>query len=195
MIIYATKQTFERYKLKLPKELTPPINEIAETVIENERGNKILEWGAKLFYFDKKKCIQVVNFASKLTLFLVDVKVTDLENVGDMMAHYLLELYKTDKQMTEALKKMFEANPITCFEKLTDKSAIATLNTTQSRFADDGYRFYEFIRDGILHTLEINHAVNFDWLFTMKIIGKTEYIYAGEKFREIVLERYGGLED
>ena len=118
----------------------------------------------------------LVNFASKLTLFLVDVKVADLENVGDIMAHYLLELYKTDKQMTNALKKMFEANPITCFEKLTDKSVIATLNTTQSRFADDGYRFYEFIRDGILHT--------------MKIDGKTEYIYAGEKFKEIVLERY-----
>ncbi len=157
MIIYATKQTFERYKLKLPKELTHPINQIAETVIENESGDKILEWGAKLFYFDKRKCIQVVNFASKLTLFLVDVKVADLENVGDIMAHYLLELYK---------------------------------NTTQSRFADDGYRFYEFIRDGILHTLEINHAVNFNWLFTMKIDGKTEYIYAGEKFKEIVLERY-----
>lgn len=194
MIIYATKQTFERYKLKLPKEITPPINQIAEAVIENERGNKILEWGAKLFYFDKRKCIQVVNFASKLTLFLVDVKAADLENVGDMIAHYLLELYKADKQMTKALKKMFEANPIICFAKLTDKSAIATLNTTQSRFADDGYRFYEFIRDGILHTLEINHVVNFDWLFTMKINGKTEYIYAGEKFREIVLERYGRLE-
>ncbi|QOV18188.1 hypothetical protein INP51_09040 [Blautia liquoris] len=69
MIIYATKQTFERYKLKLPKELTPPINQIAEAVIENESGDKILEWGAKLFYFDKRKCIQVVNFASKLTLF------------------------------------------------------------------------------------------------------------------------------
>lgn len=51
MIIYATKQTFERYKLKLPKELTPPINQIAETVIENERGNKILEWGCKAVLF------------------------------------------------------------------------------------------------------------------------------------------------
>lgn len=177
--------------MKLPEELTPPINQIAEAVIENESGDKILEWGAKLFYFDKRKCIQVVNFASKLTLFLVDVKAADLENVGDMMAHYLLNLYTTDKQMAKALKKMFEANPITCFEKLTDKSAIATLNTTQSRFADDGYRFYEFIWDGILHTLEINHAVNFKWLFTVKIDGKTEYIYAGEKFKEIVLERYG----
>lgn len=187
MIIYATQQTFERYKLKYPKELTPPTCQIVKTVLENESGDKILEWGAKLFYFDKRKCIQVVNFASKLTLFLFDVKVADLKNLGDIIVHYLLELYKTDKQMIKALEKMFEANPITCFEKLTDKSAIATLNTTQRQFADNGYCFYEFIRDGVLHTLEINHAVNFNWLFTMKINGRTEYIYAGEKFREIVL--------
>ncbi len=191
MIIYATKQTFERYKLKLPSELSHPINMIAQTVIENESGDKLLEWGAKLFYFDRRKCIQVVNFASKFTLFLIDVRVADLENVGDMIAHYLLELYNEDKEMEKALKKMFEANPVTCFAKLTDKSAIATLNTTQSRFADDGYRFYEFIREGILHTMEINHAVNFKWLFTMKIEGKTEYFYAGEKLRELVIERYG----
>ena len=190
MIIYATQQTFKRYKLKYPKELTPPICQIVKTVLENESGDKIFEWGAKLFYFDKRKCIQVVNFASKLTLFLFDVKVADLKNIGDIMAHYLLELYKTDKRMTKALEKMFAVNPITCFEKLTDKSAIATLNTTQRQFADNGYCFYEFIRDGVLHTLEINHAVNFNWLFTMKINGRTEYIYAGEKFREIVLARY-----
>ena len=97
MIIYATKQTFERYKLKLPSELSHPINMIAQTVIENESGDKLLEWGAKLFYFDRRKCIQVVNFASKFTLFLIDVRVADLENVGDMIAHYLLELYKEDK--------------------------------------------------------------------------------------------------
>ena len=139
MIIYATKQTFERYKLKLPNELTPPIKQVAEAVIEDESGNKFLEWGAKLFYFDKRKCIQVVNFASKLTLFLVDVKVADLENVGNMMAHYLEQLYRADKQMVRALNKMFEESPIICFAKLTDKSAIATLNTTQSRFAEDGY--------------------------------------------------------
>ena len=129
MIIYVTKQTFQRYKLKLPNELTPPLNQIVEAVIQKESGDKILEWGAKLFYFDKRKCIQIVNFASKLTLFLVDIKLADLGNVGDMIARYLLELYKTDKQMTGALKRMFGTNPITCFGKLTDKSAIATLNT------------------------------------------------------------------
>ncbi len=81
MIIYATKLTFERYKLKPPAELKPPLNMVARTVIENESGDKLLEWGAKLFYFDKRKCIQVVNFASKFTLFLIDVKIADLENM------------------------------------------------------------------------------------------------------------------
>lgn len=191
MIIYATKLTFERYKLKLPADLAPPINRIAQAVIENESGDRLLEWGAKLFYFDRRKCIQAVNFASKLTLFLIDIKAADLVNIGNLVAHYLLELYKNDRQMTKALEKLFEENPVTCFAKLTDKSAIATLNTTQLGFAADGYRFYDYIRDNILHTLEINHDVNFDWMFTMKNSGKTDYFLAGEKFRELVLGRYG----
>ena len=67
---------------------------------------------------------------------------------------------------------------IIVFAKLTDKSIIAVLNDTQREFAYDEYRFYDFIQGGILHTLEINRKVNFGWL------------YAGEKFKEIALERY-----
>lgn len=191
MIIYATKQTFERYKLKEPKELTSPLNEIVETIIEKESGDKIHEWGAKLFYFDRRKCIQVVNFASKMTLFLIDVKVDDLENVGDMIANYLFELYKEDKQMVKALEHMFELHPFTCLDKLKEKSIIATLNSTQRGFAEDGYRFYDFISDGILHSLKINYTVNFDWVVTRKVDGKKEYFYAGKEFRKIVVDRFG----
>lgn len=48
MIIYATKQTFQRYNLKLPAELTPPVNMIAQAVIEKKaeigcwNGGKII---------------------------------------------------------------------------------------------------------------------------------------------------------
>lgn len=47
---YATKQTFERYKLKLMSELFPSINPTTESIIEQERGDKLLKWGGKLFY-------------------------------------------------------------------------------------------------------------------------------------------------
>ncbi|QQK08417.1 DUF6933 domain-containing protein [Miniphocaeibacter halophilus] len=190
MIIYATKQTFERYNLKYPKELSTQLGPIVKSIIKKESGDKILEWGAKLFYFDRRKCIQVVNFASKLTLFLIDIKVADIENIGDLMVNYLFELYKKDKLMIKAIEKLIEEHPIICFEKLIDKSIIATLNETQRSFAEDGYRFFDFIEEGILNSIEINRQVNFDWIFSLKINEKKEYIYAGEKFRELLLERY-----
>jgi len=191
MIIYTTKKTVERYKLKLPAELPPPINKDVQALMEKESGDKLLEWGAKLFYFDGKKCIQIVNFASKLTLILMDIKIADLENIGDMIAYYLFELYKKDKEMTKALEKMFEGTPMFCFAKLTDKGVIGTLNTTQSQLVYNGYCFFESIQDAVLYNVEINHAVNFEWVFNIKINGKTKYVRAGENFKKILLDRYG----
>lgn len=77
MIIYATKKTLERYNLKLPSQLNPSLRMLTESAIRAESGDGLLEWGAKLFYFDRRKCIQITNFASKFTLFLCDIKVAD----------------------------------------------------------------------------------------------------------------------
>lgn len=191
MIIYATKQTFDRLKLKMPAELKPRMDTVAQAVMDHEKGDRLCEWGRKLFYFDRRKCVQVVNFASKFTLFLVDIKLDDLPIMGQMIAEYIFGIYSADKKMQQALERMFEEYPIMCFSKLKDRSVIATLNSTQTRFANDGYRFYDFISDGILHTRDINYQVNFHWLFTMNSNGKTEYYYAGDKFKALVLKRWG----
>ncbi len=190
MIFYVTKQTFERYKLKMPEDMRFPINEIGKSIILREGGNRLLEWGGKLFYFDRRKCIQFVNFASKLTLFLFDIKMDDLPNVGNYMANYLFDIYSEDKKMTKSIERFFDEHPACCFSKLIDKSAIATLNHTQLSFADDGYRFYSFIENGILNTRKINRMINTDWLFTQKINGETEYFYAADKFKDLLTEMY-----
>lgn len=190
MIFYVTRKTVERYKLKMPEEMSFPTNEIAKATIVRESGNKLLEWGGKLFYFDRRKCIQFVNFASKLTLFLFDIKVDDLSMVGNYIANYLLDIYSGDKKTTKYLERLFEEHPFCSFSKLTDKSVIATLNHTQISFADDGYRFYDFIENGILNTREINRKVNKDWVFAQKINGKKEYYFAADKFKELLTQMY-----
>lgn len=194
MIIYVTKQTFDRLKLKMPEELKPPMDKVAKAVVDRESGDKLCEWGGKLFYFDRRKCIQIVNFASKFTLFLVDIKLDDLPMIGEYIAKYIFDIYGADKKMQKALERMFEEHPIMCFSRLKDKSIIATLNSTQSGFAQDGYRFYDFISDGILHTRDINYKINFDWFFKMNSTGKKVYYAAGDKFRELILEKYGMME-
>ena len=190
MIIYATKQTIERYKIVLPQDMHSPIKEMALATVQKESGDRLLEWGAKLFYFDRRKCLQVVNFASKLTLFLFDVKVDDLAGVGNAIAQYLLDIYSNNVTMTKLLKRFFDDYPVVAFDRLTDKRAIATLNHTQLTFADDGYRFFDFIENNVLQTKKINKKVNFDWIFTEKIDGKTDYFYSGEKFEQLLKERY-----
>lgn len=167
-----------------------PIREMELATEQKENGDRLLEWGAKLFYFDRRKCLQVVNFASKLTLFLFDVKVDDLAGVGNAIAQYLLDIYSNNATMTKLLKRFFDDYPVVAFDRLTDRRTIATLNHTQLTFADDGYRFFDFIDNNVLQTRKINKKVNFDWIFTEKIDGKTDYFYSGEKFEQLLKERY-----
>ncbi len=167
MIIYATKQTIERYKIKMLQEFTDPVmRSIVEAVYKKEHGDRLLEWGAKLFYFDRRKCIQVCNFASKFTIILVDVKIAELESVGDAIAQYMFDIYSDNAEMTKLLKKFFANYPLVCFAKLTDRSAISTLNRLQTYYLEDGYRLYDYIENGILQTRKLNRFLNTDYFVT-----------------------------
>ena len=70
MIFYATKETLERYRLKLPDQFSEPMRPYIKAIIEKERGNSIYEWGCKLFHFDRRKCLQVIHFKTCFYGFL-----------------------------------------------------------------------------------------------------------------------------
>lgn len=191
MIIYATRQTIERFKLKLPEEMSDPtIGAMARAVIDAEQGDRLLEWGAKLFYFDRRKCMQVVNFASKLTFFLVDIKLDDLPDIGNLITQYLQDLYGGDREMTRLLERLYEESPAIAFSSLKDRGIIANLNHTQTYYLEDGYRLYDYISDGILHSRKINRDINEKWYFTEKLNGKTEYFNSSKRFAELLRARY-----
>ncbi len=191
MIIYATKQTIERYKLTMPDEFSDPvIQAIASAFYEEEQGDRLLEWGAKLFYFDRRKCIQVCNFASKFTIILVDVKIKNLEYIGDAIFQYMMDVYSDDKETSALVEQYFKDQPFVCFGKLTDRSIISSLNHFQSWYLEDGYRLYDFIKDNVLQTKELNRKINKDYITTAKVDGKTQYFVPAEKFAELIRERY-----
>lgn len=191
MIIYATKQTVERYGIKMPEEFQEPVmKQIALDVYNREKGDRLLEWGAKLFYFDRRKCIQVCNFASKFTVVLVDIKKSELETAGDLVAGYMLDIYSDDKTMTALLKQHFKMHPLVIFAKLTDKKIISTMNNFQLTYLNDGYRLYDFIDNGILKTRELNRNINTDYVAREKINGETKYFFPAEKFAELLKDYY-----
>ncbi len=191
MIFYATKKTVERYKLPMPEDFQDSqARQLVSAVMAAEQRDRLLEWGCKIFYFDGRKCIQVVNFASKLTFFLVDVKMKDREFISNTIAHYMFDLYEGNKEMTALLERFFAEHPITVFAKLTDKSAIASLNHMETGFLMDGYRLYDYIEGGILHTRKLNKYVNQQYPVTLKNDGKTNYIFPAEQFEKLLKARY-----
>ena len=191
MIIYATKQTVDRYGIKMPENFQNPfMRQMTLAVYNREKDDRLLEWGAKLFYFDHRKCIQICNFASKFTIVLVDIKKADLEIVGDLVAKYLLDIYSDNKRMTALLKRLFKEHPLVCFAKLTDRKTISTMNRFQSVYLEDGYRLYDFIENGILKTIILNREINREHIVTDKIDGKTEYFYPAERFEELLINYY-----
>lgn len=191
MILYLTKETFERYHLKMPQDMQNEApKSIAEDVLVKETGDPLLEWGGKLFYFDRRKCLQLINFASLLTIVLVDFKVSDLPNLGDAIVHYLFKIYEDDAQMKRALEHYFAVHPALAFSHLKNRKIISKLNFKQQTMLEDGYLLADYIWGGVLHTVELNKYLSESDVVIEKVDGKKEYFDSKEFFAKKMKERF-----
>lgn len=190
MILYITKKTKDRFNIPVYSELSDELKSLASNILSKEQDD-IFKWGAKIFYFDRRKCLQIMNFASKVNIILVDIKVQDVDEISNMLANYLKIIYKDDLEAVELLDRYFKETPISFFDNLKDSSVIGSLNYNERYFLEDGYRLYDFIEDGILHTINLNKHFNFSHIVGKNSDGKKDYIVPGEEFKKMLSKRYG----
>lgn len=189
MILYITKKTKDRFNIPLYSELTDELELLARNILVKEQDD-IFKWGVKIFYFDRRKCLQIMNFASKVSIFLIDIKVKDVKEISNMLAHYLKIIYEDDLEVVELLDRYFKETPISFFDTLKDRSVIGSLNHNERYFLEGGYRLYDFIENGTLHTIRLNKQFDFRYIVGKKSNGKTEYIVPGEEFKKMLSQRY-----
>ena len=189
MILYITKKTKDRFNIPLYSELTDELELLARNILVKEQDD-IFKWGVKIFYFDRRKCLQIMNFASKVSIFLIDIKVQDVKEISNMLANYLKIIYEDDLEVVELLDRYFKETPISFFDTLKDRSVIGSLNHNERYFLEGGYRLYDFIENGTLHTIRLNKQFNFRYIVGKKSNGKTEYIVPGEEFKKMLSQRY-----
>ena len=189
MILYITKKTKDRFNIPLYSELTDELELLARNILVKEQDD-IFKWGVKIFYFDRRKCLQIMNFASKVSIFLIDIKVQDVKEISNMLAHYLKIIYEDDLEVVELLDRYFKETPISFFDTLKDRSVIGSLNHNERYFLEGGYRLYDFIENGTLHTIRLNKQFNFRYIVGKKSNGKTEYSVPGEEFKKMLSQRY-----
>ncbi len=190
MIIYSTKETIKQFDIKMSLSLPYPKNEAAQAIIDREGGDDLLKWSAKYFEFDGRKCMQIMNMASMFTLFLVDVGRVELHYIGNMMANYMHDIYKNDREMLGAIEKMFEKTGGICHTDLNDTNVLMMMTQTQLKFALNGRRFYDFVENGVLKTSEINKTFNRQWPVRVMVDDKAEEFVPADKFRELMVKRF-----
>ena len=157
MIFYATKQTVDRYKLPMPEDINDPVQKtMTKKILSEEAGNPMFEWGMKLFYFDRRKCLQVIHFASRMAFFLVDIRINERHVIGGYIPGYIYDLFSDDNEMLALIDRWLKERPIVVYDHLKDRSMIAQLNFTQREFLYDGYKLYDYFNDGILQTRKLN---------------------------------------
>ena len=72
MILYATEQIIKELNIPIPEELSTFNQLLSTKVIKEQKNNKLLEWGIKIFYFDGRKYIQAMNLqVNLLCLYLI----------------------------------------------------------------------------------------------------------------------------
>lgn len=79
MIIYLTKETMKRYNLE-------------DEEVSGLEDNSLMRWGGKVFNFERRKCLQLCNFASRFTLFLFCAKKKDVLDLDQLIPGYLFML-------------------------------------------------------------------------------------------------------
>lgn len=188
MDISVTKRTAERFNLDSRIKLDTKIT----SGLGNSNANDIFSWGAKVFYIQGKKSLQIMNMASKLTFVIIDIANKDLEEINELIYAYMIELMWDDASIRDFIQQYIndDSEKKLNFYYLKERSTISSLNYTQRTLLDDPEFIYSFVKDGILNVSEMNYYLNREYLVTIPIDGKKEYYYASEYFKDLLVLYY-----
>lgn len=189
MILYMTKQTINELNIPMPEDLVLFDKMSTDEIIERQTGNALVEWGIRIFNFDGRRCLQAVNLASELTVFLFDIKKREVKYIADEIKMYLNEIYKNDSNMKELLERLDDENRSYAFSELENESVIASFNNDQS---ENEHKFFEYVDNGTLDAIKLNVEFNSKNMVTKIINGKEENFYPAEYFKKLLIEKYEG---
>lgn len=190
MIIYPTVKTADVFGAPLNAKIKDKaMKAVSESVISSEQGNALCEWGLKLFYLNGMKCLQAMNYASKFTVVLCNVRKADLKDVGNLIADSMLKVYEQDSETYEALVKIVRSHPIVAWDKMTNKTVLSSMNIIEEGFLTNPDFYDKFIdKNGNLDCLSMNTWLNFEYITSGAFVGSKKYIFPGELMKELVLK-------
>lgn len=194
MIFHITQGLADKFAITMADKL-PEVDRVpAMQLLKIKKWDPLTAWGIKGFDFHGVRSFQIMNFATKLAFFVFNVDKGNEEQFGMIMWEYLNVLYGEDKRMMEALEEYFSRNRYSVYTPLVDKPALASLVSNERIFTNQE-RIKKYIQNGVLQTSRLNWDYNKGYLIARVVRGRTEFIVPADRFRDILLERFGKGEE
>lgn len=191
MVFHITQGFANRFNLTMADALPAEEKVSAMHLLKIKKWDPLVAWGIKGFDFGKYKCFQMLNFATKFSLFVFNVEDGSVENLGDIIWEYMNVIYAGDEEMLAALEKYFTVNRYSVFTPLLDKPSLASLVRNEQMFTNLE-KLGKYVDGGVLQTKKLNTEYNKGYLVARIFRGKTEFIVPADRFRQLVIERFGG---
>lgn len=190
MVFHITQGLADKYAITMADKLPKEDRASAMYLLKIKKWDPLTAWGVKGFDFRGVTCFQIMNFASKLAFFVFNVDKGNEEQFGRIMWEYLSMLYEDNKEMMAALEEYFRQNRYSVYTPLLDKPALASL-VSNERIFTNGDKIEKFIEKGVLQTKKLNWEYNKGYLVARVVGGRTEFIVPADRFKDLLLDRFG----
>lgn len=191
MIFHITQGLAKKFNITMAEQLPQEERVAAMHLINTRNWDHLSAWGIKGFDFGSYRCFQMLNFTTKLGFFVFNIDSSDAAVLGHIMWEYMSMLYEGDEQMQQALERYFKLNRYSVYVPLLDKPALASLLNNERIFTNME-KVGKYIDNGVLQTRKLNLEYNKGYLVARILGGRTEFIVPADRFRQVIMQRYGG---
>ncbi|MCK8826565.1 plasmid pRiA4b ORF-3 family protein [Natroniella acetigena] len=163
------------------KKLRDEINFPIEVVAEEDRDD-FYNWHAHLFRINRRKCIMLMNVATRYSIFLYGLKKKDFENFTALCRAAIKKNFKADRINKEYITEYFAKAGEVKYTKTYNRSVISTLNNMKR---DTEFRIDDFLPTERMNLIRLNKANNDTPILTL------EDTFPSESLQKTFRERMG----
>ncbi|MCK8817619.1 plasmid pRiA4b ORF-3 family protein [Natroniella sulfidigena] len=165
------------------KKLRNEINFPIEVVAEEDRDD-FYNWHVHLFRINRRKCVMLMNVATRYSIFLYGLKKKDFENFNALCIAAIKKNFKADRIDKEHITEYFAKTGEIKYTKTYNRSVISTLNNMKR---DTEFRIDDFLPTERMNLIRLNKVNNDTPILTLEDTFPSESLQ--KTFREKMGQR------
>ncbi len=120
---------------------------------ESGKSEPFYEWHANVFYYNRKKCVILMNNLTRYCITLFDIKAKDFKQFYQIVLNSIKETFLAEGFLEKQVNKYIENCGVIDFTKTHDRSILSQINQF---IIDISWQIEEYLPSEQLNLVELN---------------------------------------